>query len=264
MNKRLGQNFLKDWRVAQKMVSEAEIEPGEIVLEIGPGKGILTKLLLEKEAKVIAIEKDKKLFDFLKERFKKEQNLTLLKGDALSYLRDNEFLSKEKFKIVSNIPYYLTSVLFRIIFERKNIPQKIILMIQKEVAQRIVANPPKMNILAISVQVFAKAKILFYVKKEKFSPRPKVDSAVIKIEPLKKNLLDKEKVPKDSFFNFLKIGFSSPRKTLSKNLSQKFSKEKVKVSLENLKIDSKSRPENLSIKEWIELYKALCYNLKKE
>ena len=214
-------------------------------MEVGPGTGILTAELAQKAKRVIAIEKDKKMIEILGQSLKDFKNVEIINQDILKFNID------KKYKVVANIPYYLTSALIRKFLEDKNQPSQMILMIQKEVAQRIVATPPNMSILSASVQFYAEPKILFYVSKNSFWPAPKVDSAVIKIEPKNKP----DQVSPTLFFNILKAGFSSPRKQLAGNLSKglKIKKEEAEKLLLQNDIDPKQRAETLSMEDWEKL-----------
>ena len=249
--KRLGQNFLLDKKVLKKIVKSAELSKKEIVVEIGPGIGNLTKELAKKAKKVIAIEKDKRMVEILKKELKNLDNVEIIEGDAREKIEEIAKKIGKNYKIVANIPYYLTSFLIRKILELKNKPKLIVLMVQKEVAQRICAKPPKMNLLAVSVQFFSKAKIISFVPKNCFWPRPKVDSAILEIQP-------KEQLPLrnlEVFFKIVKKGFSHKRKQLINNLAKGLGIEKSKVRRWLLKsqIDPKKRAEQLKIEDWINL-----------
>jgi len=250
--KRLGQNFLIDKNVLKKIVEAAELSINDVVLEVGPGIGNLTIELAKKIKKVIAVEKDKRMVEILKERLKEEriENVEIINEDILKFLPS--FKMRGSYKVVANIPYYLTSRLIRNLLEMERKPKLIVLMVQKEVAQRICAKPPKMNLLAVSVQFYAKPKIVSFVSKNCFWPRPKVDSAIIKIEPKKEDLTDK-----DLFFKIVKAGFSQPRKQLINNLSKKLKEKKeiIKKFLSEAKILPIKRAEALSIEDWKKLTK---------
>jgi 16S rRNA (adenine1518-N6/adenine1519-N6)-dimethyltransferase len=247
--KRLGQNFLIDKNVLRKIAEAAELSKRDVVLEVGPGIGNLTIELAKKVKKVIAVEKDERIVEILKERLKEERikNVEIVNEDILKFLPS--FKPRGSYKVVANIPYYLTSRLIRNLLEAKRRPRLIVLMIQKEVAQRICAKPPNMNLLAVSVQFYAKPEIVFFVSKNCFWPRPKVDSAIIKISSIKKQKATKEE---KLFFKIVKAGFSHPRKQLINNLSKGLKKNKkiIKEWLLNCGISPDKRAENLSIEEW--------------
>jgi 16S rRNA (adenine1518-N6/adenine1519-N6)-dimethyltransferase len=247
--KRLGQNFLIDKNVLRKIIEAAELSKEDVILEVGPGIGNLTIELAKKVKKVIAVEKDKRMVEILKENLKNFKNVEIVEGDVREIICTIVKKMAEGYKVVANIPYYLTSHLIRKLLELKRKPKLIVLMVQKEVAQRICAKPPKMNLLAVSVQFYAKPQIISFVSKNCFWPRPKVDSAIIKISNIKKQKPTKgEKL----FFEIVKAGFSHPRKQLINNLSKGLKKNKKVVEewLLNCGISPDKRAENLSIEEW--------------
>ena len=238
--KYMGQNFLIDESVLNKIVEAANLSPQDTVLEVGSGLGVLTAELTTKVKKVIAVEKDEKLCEILKDILKEFKNIEIINADILK-------MKTEKlpdYKIVANIPYYLTSPLIKRFLEIPNRPKSMILMVQKEVAQRICASPPDMSILAISVQFYAEPKIIIYVSKNSFKPVPKVDSAIIKIIPHKIPGINTKK-----FFDLVKRGFSAKRKILKNNLPE--------LNLKKLGFNSKVRAENLSIDDWLKIFTAL-------
>jgi 16S rRNA (adenine1518-N6/adenine1519-N6)-dimethyltransferase len=254
-SKRLGQSFLIDKKVLKKIIETAELSKRDVVLEVGPGIGNLTIKLAKRVKKVIAVEKDKRMVEILNERLKEEkiENVEIVNEDILKFLPS--FKLRGSYKVVANIPYYLTSRLIRNLLEMERKPKLTVLMVQKEVAQRICAKPPKMNLLAVSVQFYAKPEIISFVSKNCFWPRPKVDSAIIKIEPL---IITKERlINADLFFRIVKIGFSHPRKQLINNLSKKLriEKEKIKNWLLENGIDPTQRAETLDLNDWINLAK---------
>lgn len=259
--KTLGQNFLIDNTILKKIIIASNLQKEENVLEIGSGLGILTKELAKRVNKVIAVEKDKRMLEILKKELKDYKNIILIHQDVLKLVKNNlndlTDLNKTEYKVIGNIPYYLTSFLIKGILNLKDKPKEIILMVQKEVAQRMCANPPKMNILSIAVQFYAKTQIIDFVSKNSFWPKPKVDSAIIKIIPFSdKNNNDREFAKK--FFKIVRAGFSHPRKQLINNLSHGLSKEKEKVRewlLQN-NVWLQKRAENISLKEWISLAKS--------
>ncbi|MBD3282513.1 MAG: ribosomal RNA small subunit methyltransferase A [Candidatus Portnoybacteria bacterium] len=246
--KKLGQNFLTNKDSLNKILKAIDPKQDDTIIEIGPGLGALTKELSKKAKKIIAIEKDKRLYNVLKQNIK-NKNIELINKDILEYQPP-----KIKYKLAGNIPYYITSPIIRKFLEEKSKPEKITLTTQKEVAQRICQQPPKTNLLAISVQFYAIPKIEAHIPKEHFSPKPKVDSAIINIKP-KKQLPLKENQIKD-FFKLIKIGFSSKRKTLLNNLNSKIKKEKSEIEkiLKKSNIKSKVRAESLSIQDWLNLF----------
>jgi len=254
--KRLGQSFLIDKKVLKKIIEGAELSKNDTVLEVGPGIGNLTIELAKRAKKVIAIEKDKRMVEILKENLKDFRNVEIVEGDIREMIFAIVKKMTKDYKVVANIPYYLTSHLIRKFLELERKPKLIVLMVQKEVAQRICAKPPKMNLLAVSVQFYAKPEIISFVSKNCFWPRPKVDSAIIKISNIKKQkATNNEKL----FFEIVRAGFSHPRKQLINNLSKKLGrkKEEIKKLLSQLGISPKKRAEELSIEDWMKLTKLI-------
>jgi len=264
-SKRLGQNFLTNKAVIKKIIKAARLKIKDIVLEIGPGIGTLTQDLSKEAKKLIAVEKDLKMYDILKELLKcwNVKNVEILKEDILKFNPLTYKLKAKSYKVVANLPFYLTAPAIRKFLETKLPPELIILVVQKEVAQRICARPPKMNILAVSVQFYAKPKIISYISKKSFWPLPKVDSAIIKIQ----NIISASHRRRKSafnqrFFRIVKAGFSQPRKQLANNLSKKLelNKEGVKSWLLKNNIQPAQRAETLFIKDWINLTKSYKIN----
>ena len=251
-SKRLGQNFLIREDVADKVLKAGEISSSDTILEIGPGLGSLTFKLAASAKKVIAIEKDKRMADILKKSIN-NPNAEIIRGDILKF--DINDLGLRGYKIISNLPYCISSPVIRKFLEEKKKPELMVLMLQKEVAQRIKAKPPFMNILAVSVQIYAQVEIEEYVSKKSFWPEPKVDSAIVKII-IKDNYL-KEIKDIDMFFKIVKAGFSHPRKQILNNFSKvlKLEKKDIEEWLKENNIDSKRRAQTLKIEEWLALYK---------
>lgn len=226
---KLGQNFLINSKISERIVDSANITSSDVVVEVGPGKGALTYLLADKAKKVIAIEKDKYLV------LKEKPNLEIIYQDILTFQK-----LPLKYKVVANLPYYITSPIIRYFLENKRKPSEMIIMIQKEVAQRI-CTPG--NLLYLSVHFYAEAEILLNVSKGNFRPTPKVDSSVIKIYNIKKHAEDKK------FFQLIRKGFSQKRKQLGNLLDANWLKEN--------NIDPRRRAETLSLDEWKDLTKKL-------
>lgn len=250
----LGQHFLRCLWVAQTMIKTAGITKNDTVLEIGPGKGELTLELARHAGRVIAVEKDERLAETLGTAIKRARitNIEIIKGDALKLVR-----SLASDKVVSNIPYYLTSRLIRTLLENEPKPETIVLTIQKEVAQKIVAQPPKMNLLALSVQVFGKPEIIKKVPAECFSPRPTVESAIIKISDISDKKLKVAKVSQKDFFIVVKALFAGKRKIILNNLANLVGKEKAREVLARSGISEQKRAEELSMEEVVSLTKSV-------
>ncbi len=256
-SKGLGQNFLVDQNVLNKIVAVSNIQPDDIIIEVGPGLGTLTKELAQKAKQVFAVEKDETMIEVLKETLADFKNVQVINGDILK-LDLSPYILKGEYKVVANIPYYLTSPLIRKFLESEKQPQEMVLMLQKEVAKRICSKPPQMSLLAVSVQFYAKAHIEANVSKNCFWPAPKVDSAIIKIIPT-----EKQYILPDLFFQVVKAGFVQPRKQLVNNLTTLNSPDGVKLTKEQIsswllenKIKPSQRSETLNISDWVNLAKS--------
>lgn len=252
MPTKLGQNFLTDNGIVEKIIRSSKLKEGDFVLEIGPGKGILTEKILFTGAQLTAIELDKKLATDLKKKTGEKKNLKIIEGNVLDINISEIFPEKENYQVIANIPYYITSKIIRLFLENAHPPKEMILMIQKEVAERIMEKPGKMSLISLSVQYYAEPEILFTVPKEAFSPAPEVESAVIRIIP-KKERPSQESAKK--IFQIARAGFSSKRKTLLNNLSNSFHLEKDLVieKLQMTNLSEKTRAQELSIPEWEKL-----------
>lgn len=251
--KGLSQNFLIDKNIIDKFIESSNISKEDIILEIGPGPGVLTNPLLEVAKKVIVVEKDDIFSNHLQNL--NSANLEIKHIDFLKL--DLSFLKNynQKIKVVSSIPYNLTSPIIIKLLENHNIFSSITLMIQKEVAQRIVSPPntKAYSSFSIFVNFYANVNIISYVSKNSFLPRPKVDSALIKFD-LKDNLAISQK---EEFHSFVRLSFSQRRKKLISCLSKKFEKEKIIKALDNLKIHQNVRAENLSLENYLCLFKEI-------
>ena len=248
-HKGLGQNFLQDPFSLEKIVSAAEIRPTDTVLEIGPGLGSLTRYLAVSAKEVIAVELDEKLIPPLKAVLAPYQNVRLVHGDILELsLRD--LIAGDEYMIVANIPYYITSAVIRHVLENEPKPRRIVLTVQKEVAQRICAKPGDMSLLALSVQVYGRPRIAAQIPAQAFFPAPKVDSAVLCIDIYPEPILKEELL--GAFFRLIKAGFSQKRKTLRNSLSAglHISPAEAVDLLTRADIDPQRRAETLSIEEW--------------
>lgn len=258
-SKRLGQNFLIARGVLRKIVKAANLRSDDTILEIGPGIGNLTQELSQKAGKVISVEKDPRMIEILKETTKNLKNVKIIQGDILKLDAKHYNLKPKAYKVVANLPYYIVSPVIRKFLEMKNPPKLMVLMVQKEVAQRICAKPPDMSLLSVSVQFYAKPEVISFVSKKSFWPSPKVDSAILKIIPRKSAY--SISVDQLLFFKIVRAGFSQPRKQLINNLSQglKNNKERVMVWLLKNKIRPNQRAETLSIQDWLNLAKTFPF-----
>jgi 16S rRNA (adenine1518-N6/adenine1519-N6)-dimethyltransferase len=250
-----GQNFLINEDIYDKIITMADLKPDDTILEIGPGLGFLTRKLSTKVKKVITVEVDSQLVDFLKQDFKQKKinNIKIFHNDILQ-ARGNNFSKLGNYKVVSNLPYNITSIFLRKLLSLNNKPQAIILMLQKEVVDRIIAQAPKMSLLSCSVQFYATANLMLDVSKDNFYPRPKVDSAIIKIVPDKKLLPDYDEEKK--FFKLLHIGYSAKRKMLKNNLAGglKISPSASENLIKQANLNEKVRSEQLTIQDWLKIY----------
>jgi 16S rRNA (adenine1518-N6/adenine1519-N6)-dimethyltransferase len=253
--KSLGQNFLKDKTVADKIIRSVNLSPADVVIEIGPGEGVLTEELAKRAGKVIAIEIDNNLVRLLRNKLSNKKNVEIITDDILKINLEKLITDYEirdmGYKVIANLPYYITSPIIRLFLETRFPPSVMILMVQKEVAERIVSRPGKMSILAVSVQYYAHPELLFYVDKNAFYPAPKVDSAVIHIAcKMKHEARDRDEAKK--FFGVVRAGFSAKRKMLSNNLASGFhlGKKEVEEKLKKSGISPIARAQELSIEDW--------------
>lgn len=269
--KSLGQNFLTDNDVIRKIVESAGLKKEDVVLEIGPGRGILTEALASECQKVIAVEIDSDLVSYLKKKFEGNKSVEIVQGDILQmsnfkFPMSNQIqnskiqnLKPKSYKLIANLPYYITSPIIRKFLESKVSPTEMILMVQKEVAERIVAKPGEMGLLSISVQYYAKPEILFFVPRTAFEPVPEVDSAVIRITHNSQLVTSESKIERDKFFRVVRAGFCAKRKMLSNNLSNSFHLEKKEVEkkLAEAGLDLNVRAQELSVEDWKKLAKII-------
>ncbi|MFC1629952.1 16S rRNA (adenine(1518)-N(6)/adenine(1519)-N(6))-dimethyltransferase RsmA [Patescibacteria group bacterium] len=247
--KKLGQNFLIDEKILEKIITASDLKSKDVVLEIGPGTGSLTKELAQTAKKIIAVEKDPKMTEIAKETTKNLPNITIIQGDAL---KTRVKLGKE-YKVIANLPYYIGSQVIRMFLEKDVQPKLMVIMVQKEVAERICAKPPDMTILSVSVQFYSTPEIISLVPKSSFWPQPEVQGGILRLKEMKKQ----SGIDRKIFFKIVKAGFSQPRKKVINNLSKRLRIDKKKISswlLEN-KINPNQRAETLEIKDWINLTK---------
>lgn len=250
--KQFGQNFLTRDHFAIVMADAAMVSAQDTIIEIGPGKGVLTKILLERAKQVTAVEKDRDLIPVLQEKFKNEiQNKKL----ELNEIDAREFISKGKYKVVANIPYYITGEIIRQFLESKDQPQSLTLMVQKEVAERILARDGKESLLSLSVKAYGTPGIIAKVPAGNFSPAPKVDSAILHIAHISKEFF--KDMNEKKFFEILHAGFAHKRKLLIRNLSQLFPREKIEKIFSKTSLDIKTRAEDISLGDWKKITEAI-------
>jgi 16S rRNA (adenine1518-N6/adenine1519-N6)-dimethyltransferase len=249
--KSLGQHWLEDESTLENICEIAELNKDDLILEIGPGYGSLTKLLVERVSSVVAVELDTSLANELK-TFVHAPNLMVVNDSILKF----DLTSiKSDYKIVANIPYYLTGNLLRLLSETSNPPSLIVLLVQKEVAERVAAKPGEMSLLSVTTQYYWEVSLDRVVPAELFVPPPKVDSQIILMKKRTKVLF--ADINDRDFFRVVKMGFSSRRKTILNSLAGGLRLEKARVSevIEMAGIDPNTRPQNLSLNDWYKIYK---------
>ena len=263
--KSLGQHFLHAPNVVGAMIHAARIEPGMTVLEIGPGKGVLTRGLLKAGANVIAIEKDERAIEFMKENFKSEiesGKLVLVQDDILDINPVDIGLLKDNYVIAANIPYYITGEILRKFLTAEAYPRRMVILVQKEVAKRIVAADKKESILSISVKAYGEPKYIDTVPKRFFRPMPKVDSAIILIDKINKEFFKNHQNPttnevsgEKEFFEIVKTGFAHKRKVVKGNLAKIMSAQTLEKLWKEKDLAPNARAENITLGEWKEITK---------
>lgn len=260
--KRLGQHFLIDEAVLERILDAAEISPGDIVVEIGPGLGILTEGLARQGARVITVEVDAKLVALLKKRMAGFPDIRIVRADILKVtpqqLMREELPASDPdrgYKVIANLPYYITSPVLSHFLEARPRPSEMVVMVQKEVGETIAAAPGKMRLISVKTQFYSKPVIVSYVPAASFYPRPKVDSIVLRLDVYSQPPIEVSDVT--GFFDTVMHGFSSPRKQLRNSLahSLEMPPDQVASLLEKAGIEAKRRAETLSLEEWRELWK---------
>jgi 16S rRNA (adenine1518-N6/adenine1519-N6)-dimethyltransferase len=250
-----GQNFLVDPFALDRILEAAELTPEDEVLEVGPGLGVLTKALAERARRVVAIEIDRGMVGALRDTLGDDPNVEVVEGDALLVDPADHF-GPRRYKIVANIPYYITAKLLRHFFEADNRPTRVVVMVQLEVAERIVAGPGELSLLAISVQFYGRARLVGRVPANAFMPPPKVDSAILAIDVLPEPAVQ---IDPAAFFKVVSAGFAMPRKQLHNVLPQKIwmPAETAGEALAAAGIDPMRRAQTLSLEEWAALTREL-------
>ena len=257
--KGLAQHFLTSRHILDKITAAADLSETDTIMEIGPGLGVLTKELVSKSGQVIAVELDNKLAEILKESLAGFENFSIINRDILEIepgkLLQQVARGKNQYKVVANLPYYITSAVIRHFLEAAVKPTLMVIMVQKEIAQAITAKPGELSLLAISVQFYGQPKVVTYVPAECFYPAPKVESAVLRIDLFSEPALKVKSA--DSFFRLVRAGFTSNRKQLANSLALglELPKNDILPLLAKAGIDNTRRAETLSIQEWGKLYK---------
>ena len=263
--KGLGQHFLIDEEALKLVTSAAEVTPTDVVIEVGPGLGVLTRELARQAGWLVAIELDSKLATVLKKTLASFSNVTVVNEDVLK-IEPAALLQEQKtrfptaavgpvsYKLVANLPYYITSLVLRRFLEASLKPQIMVVMVQKEVAEAIVAKPGRMSVLSISVQFYGRPEIISYVPARCFYPAPEVDSAILRVAVYPKSVVDVS--DESSFFRLVRAGFAASRKQIGNSLSQglKLPKAEVLSLLEEAGIKSQRRAETLTLEEWAKLW----------
>jgi len=255
-NKAFGQNFLVDRAILQRIIEAAEIEPTDQVLEVGAGTGVLTRELAKHARRVVAVELERDMLALLTKTTGEFRNVELLARNLL-YLDPQEVFEQEPYKLVANLPYYITAPTFRHFLESGNAPRLLVVMVQYEVAQRIVAGPGDLSLLGVSIQFYGQPKIIAHVPARAFYPAPKVDSAILRVDVRNQIPLTPEQ--RDSFFRLVQAGFAERRKQLHNSLTHHLHQknEEVRASLMAANIDPSRRAETLSIEDWLRLWHAM-------
>ena len=255
--RRLGQHFLVDDAVVDRIVNAAGIESGEVVVEIGPGRGALTEGLERCAERLVLVELDRDLAAGLERRYGSFDGVSVLHGDA-RYLETGDIpgISGCPYAVVGNLPYYAASPIIRNFIEAESPPDRMVTMVQREIAQKMCAPAGRKSLLSVAVQLYADVDMLFDVAPGAFRPPPKVTSTVIEIQPLGRTRVPLESV--DGFFEIVKGGFSQPRKQLRNSLSNGLGVSAATLDdlWERADIDPARRPATLSLKEWANLYRA--------
>jgi len=256
-NKSLGQNWLVDESALARIAAVAQLVPQDTVLEIGPGLGSLTRHLAQAAGRIIAVELDAALIPALHHSLADYANVTLVQGDILHTDLGELIGPDSPYKVVANLPYYITSAVIRHLLEAQARPSLIVLTVQLEVAQRITAAPGKLSLLAVSVQFYGRPTLVTHIKAGSFYPVPKVDSAVVRIEPYRHPAVDV--TDRDEFFAVVKAGFSQKRKQLHNALAAGLARPQADIAaaLDHAGVDGRRRAETLALDEWGSLARAL-------
>jgi 16S rRNA (adenine1518-N6/adenine1519-N6)-dimethyltransferase len=252
--KSLGQHFLIDNSVLETIVKSAELTSEDNIIEVGPGLGILTLELAKKVKNVIAIEIDNDLASLLKKSTEPIPNITVINADILKRSPVQLLNGKRPYKVVANLPYYITSPVLQHFIRDPLKPAIMVVMVQKEVGQAIVATPGQLSVLAISLQLFTRPEIVAYVPASSFYPAPKIDSVIVRFKTLPEPAVNITNI--DDFLSFIRCGFNAPRKQLRNSLAQGLQQKPSDIAhiFEKAQIESQRRPETLSIEEWEKLY----------
>jgi 16S rRNA (adenine1518-N6/adenine1519-N6)-dimethyltransferase len=253
--KEQGQNFLLDTAVIEQTIAAAELSKDDIVLEIGPGFGALTTALAECTKKVIAVEQDRKLAAAITKLTHQQDNIHIFNEDIRTFHRAEHGLEDMGYSLVANLPYSISSWVFREFLEHAPRPKQLVVMVQKEVGQRLMAHPGKMSVLSVASQLFAQTEVVCHVPPESFSPQPRVDSSVIKMTVHETPLSDDPK----ALLSLAKSGYVARRKKLSNNLRMRYGVDAQKLNawLAAADLKENARPQELSVEDWERLRKVI-------
>ncbi len=253
--KGLGQHFLVDTGVLQHILSAAELGPQDVVVEVGPGLGVLTRALAHRAGRVVAVELDASLAEALRGEMAPFPQVEVVLGDIL-HMPPAALVAGAAYKVVANIPYYITSPILHHFLKAEHRPQLMVIMVQREVAEAIAAPPGKLGVLGISVQLYARPQVVAYVSPRSFYPAPRVESGLLRLEVLPRPAVDVE--PED-FLNLVGAGFAAPRKQLRNSLAQGLGVEPAAAveALRRADISPERRPQTLSLEEWARVWGAL-------
>jgi 16S rRNA (adenine1518-N6/adenine1519-N6)-dimethyltransferase len=251
---RLGQHFLADEKFLDIILSAAEITSKDTIIEIGPGLGVLTVELAKKAGQVVAVEVDDGLVSFLKKEFSSYNNITIIHEDILKTSLSQLINERTEYKVVANLPYYITSPILHYFVKAVPKPSLMVVMIQKEVAEAIAGSPGKMTAFAASLRIYSTPSIISYVPAHSFYPPPKVDSAIVRFEFFRKPVIGVPDI--DGFIDFVRYGFSCPRKQIRNSLARGLNIDvhSIDILLDKTEIEPRRRPETLSLQEWERLY----------
>jgi len=264
--KGLGQHFLVDEEVLKLVVSSAQLTTDDTVIEIGPGLGVLTRELAGQAGRVIAVELDDRLAAILQQNLSSYSNITVINADVLKIdpetllegLREKASLAADRasgYKVVANLPYYITSPVLRHFLEASLKPKMMVVMVQKEVAEEIVAEPGRMSLLSVGVQLYGRPEMVGRVPAGCFYPTPKVDSAIVRITPYPQPVMGIDDTV--GFFSLVRAGFSAARKQMGNSLAQGLAVPKSEATflLEKAGIEARRRAETLTLEEWARLWR---------
>lgn len=254
--KALAQHFLVDRRVLSRILQAAELDTDDLVLEVGPGRGVLTRALAQRAGRVIAVELDETLAAALERSLQEAPNVTVVRADARQVPIEDLVGKEGPYKLVANLPYYAAGPIIRRFLEAERRPTLMVVMVQREVAENMTAPPGRMTFMSVAVQLFGRPRIVCHVPPRAFRPPPKVDSAVVRVDVYPRPALEVASI--QDFFRLVGAGFSSPRKQIHNCLRRRLalSAETVLQALEEAGVDPRRRPQTLALEEWGRLYDA--------